>query len=402
MHMSASPSVMDVVIVGAGPYGLSIAAHLTGAKVPYRIFGRPMRSWQTHMPKGMFLKSDGFASFLYDPEGAFTLRHYCAETKQPYADVGIPVPLETFTSYGLEFQKRMVPNLEQAEITSVKPAAQGFELTTETGERVLARRVVVAAGITHFGWLPPELAGMPREFVTHSSAYGDLSPFKGRRVAVVGAGASAVDIAVILREIGAEPEIVARAQTIAFHKPPKEPRSLLERIRMPRSGLGLGWRSRLCTDAPLVFHAMPEDFRLRVVRRHLGPAPGWFVRDKVDGHIPTHMGVEMRHAEVKGNKVHLSLANGKGPTELVVDHVIGGTGYRVALQRLPFLDDGLRKQIRAVEDTPILNTAFESSVPGLYFVGVASANSFGPMARFAYGAMYTARRLSKHLAAHRR
>jgi len=401
MDTKVSPPVMDVVILGAGPYGLSIAAHLNRLKVPYRIFGWPMQSWQSHMPKGMFLKSDGFASGLYDPDGAFTLRHYCAETNQPYSDVGIPVPLETFTKYGIEFQKRMVPSLEQIDITSVKSIPQGFEVTTESGERFAAQRVVVAAGITHFGWLPPELAHLPREFVTHSSAYGDLSPFKGRKVVVVGAGASAIDIAVILREIGAEPEIVARAGEIEFHTPSKEPRSLAARISKPRSGLGLGWRSRLCTDAPLLFHAMPEQFRFKVTRRHLGPAPGWFVRDKVQGHIPTHLGVELRNVAVKGSKVRLSLAGKSGSTELEADHVICGTGYRVALERLRFLDDGLRKQIRAAEDTPILNRFFESSVPGLYFVGVASANSFGPLTRFAYGAMYTSRRISRHLAAHR-
>src|SRR5580698_9524065 len=402
MQIKVSPSVMDVVILGAGPYGLSIAAHLNALKVPYRIFGRPMQSWQTHMPKGMFLKSDGFASGLYDPNGAFTLRHYCAETNQPYSDVGIPVPLETFTSYGIEFQKRLVPGLEPLNLTSVKSAPQGFEVTTEAGEQFLARRVVVAAGITHFGWLPPELASLPREFATHSSAYGDLSPFKGRKVIVVGAGASAIDIAVILREIGAEPEIVARAGAIEFHTPSKEPRPLIERITKPRSGLGLGWRSRLSTDAPLLFHAMPEQFRFKVVRRHLGPAPGWFVRDKVHGHIPTHLGVELRNVAVKGSKVRLAISGKNGSTELEADHVIGGTGYRVALERLRFLDEGLRKQIRAAEDTPVLNTFFESSVPGLYFVGVASANSFGPLTRFAYGAKYTSRRLSKHLAARHR
>jgi cation diffusion facilitator CzcD-associated flavoprotein CzcO len=396
-----NPSVIDIVILGAGPYGLSIAAHLNRMKIPNRIFGRPMQSWQTKMPKGMLLKSDGFASSLYDPDSSFTLRHYCAETKQPYADVGIPVPIETFTAYGLEFQKRLVPNLEQVDLTSIKPAPQGFELTTETGERLLARRVVVAAGITHFGWLPPELAKLPSEFATHSSAYGDLAPLKGRRVAVIGAGSSAVDIAVILREIGAEPEIVTRAGAIAFHEPPREPRPLVERILKPRSGLGLGWRSRLCTDAPLLFHAMPQEFRFRVVRRHLGPAPGWFVRDKVNGYIPTHLGVELGHVEVKGNKVHLSLASNNGSQQLVVDHIIGGTGYRVALERLRFLDDALRRQILAAEDTPVLNRFFESSVSGLYFVGVASANSFGPLARFAYGAMYTSQRLSRHLAARR-
>jgi NADPH-dependent glutamate synthase beta subunit-like oxidoreductase len=295
----------------------------------------------------------------------------------------------------------LVPGLEPINLTSVKSAPQGFEVTTEAGERFLARRVVVAAGITHFGWLPPELANLPRELATHSSAYGDLSTFKGRKVVVVGAGASAIDIAVILREIGAEPEIVARASAIEFHTPSKEPRPLVERITKPRSGLGLGWRSRLSTDAPLLFHAMPQEFRFKVVRRHLGPAPGWFVRDKVHGHIPTHLGVELRSAEVKGSKVRLSLTGNNGSTELEADHVIGGTGYRVALERLRFLDDSLRRQIRAAEDTPVLNRFFESSVPGLYFVGVASANSFGPLTRFAYGAMYTSRRLSRHLAARR-
>lgn len=154
MHIKESSPVMDVVILGAGPYGLSIAAHLNRLKVPYRIFGRPMQSWQSNMPKGMLLKSDGFATRLYDPDGAFTLQHYCAETNQPYADVGIPVPVEVFAAYGIEFQKRMVPSLEQLELTSVKSVPQGFEVCTEAGERFLARRVVIAAGITHFGWLP--------------------------------------------------------------------------------------------------------------------------------------------------------------------------------------------------------------------------------------------------------
>ena len=398
MRANASLSAIDVVILGAGPYGLSIAAHLNPLSVSYRIFGRPMQSWKSNMPKGMLLKSDGFASRLYDPEAAFTLGHYCAETSQPYADVGIPVPVDTFTEYGIEFQKRMVPSLEQVELTSVKSVPQGFELTTESGERFLARKVVVAAGITHFGWLPSELAALPRELATHSSNYGDLSHFKGRKVAVIGAGSSAVDVAVILRDIGAEPVIVTRAPGIAFHNPPNEPRPLIERITKPRSGLGLGWRSRLCTDAPLLFHAMPQGLRFRAVKRHLGPAPGWFVREKAAS-IPTHLGVELQNAVVRVEKVHLTLTNGTGSSNLVVDHVIGGTGYRVALKRLRFLDDELRKRIRTAEDTPVLNTYFESSIPGLYFVGVASANSFGPLARFAYGAMYTARRISKHLGA---
>jgi cation diffusion facilitator CzcD-associated flavoprotein CzcO len=393
-----SSSVVDVVILGAGPYGLSIAAHLRKRSISYRIFGRPMQSWQTMMPKGMHLKSEGFASSLYDPDDAFTLADFCAETGRPYADVGIPVPLETFVAYGLEFQKRFAPDLETTDLVSVKSALKGFVLKTEEGEAVLARKVVVAAGIAHFGWLPPVLSDLPREFVTHSSAYGDLSPFKNRSVAVIGAGASAVDIAAILQEEGAHVEIVTRADAIAFHEPAKEPRPWKQRIANPRSGLGIGWRSRLCTDAPLVFHLMPKSFRLPVVRRHLGPAPGWFVRDKIVDRVPMHLGVELERAEVMGGQVHLKIGASGSSKELVVDHVIGGTGYRVSLERLKFLDNGLRRKINTVEDTPVLNSNFESSVPGLFFVGVASANSFGPLTRFAFGAKFTARRLSRYLA----
>src|SRR5271163_4616747 len=142
---------IDVAIIGAGPYGLSIAAHLRARNVAFRIFGTPMSSWRNHMAAGTFLKSHGFASSLYDPASTFTLAHFCQEQGLPYSDVIDPVPIETFVAYGLEFQKRFVPNLEQTDITSVSRAPEGFALTTQTGEVVFASRVIVAAGITHFG-----------------------------------------------------------------------------------------------------------------------------------------------------------------------------------------------------------------------------------------------------------
>lgn len=396
-----SAAVTDIAIIGAGPYGLSIAAHLRKTHLTFRIFGTPMQSWRQQMPKGMLLKSDGFASWLYDPEASFTLRHYCEEHNLPYADVGIPVPCETFIAYGMEFQRRFVPMIEETNITSVHRTAGSFELLTEDGQKVQARRVVVAAGITHFGYLPPFLSELPREYVTHSSQHSDLSGFKGKKVAVIGAGASAVDIAAILNESGAKVELVARRQEIAFHsKPTGKPRSVLQRIMNPRSGLGLGWRSRLCTDAPLLFHMMPRKLRFRAVQRHLGPAPGWFVRDKVIGKFPLHLGSRIENVKVDSGKVRLKITERDGSkVELAVDHVIGATGFRVSISRLRFLDEPLRQQIRVVDDTPVLSRSFESSVPGLYLVGVASANSFGPLTRFAYGAMFTAKHISNHLAA---
>jgi|SRR5579883_2201697 len=396
MHDSELP----VVIIGAGPYGLSIAACLSALRVPFRIFGEPMQSWRESMPRGMLLKSEGFASSLHDLDRSFTLKKYCEGAGLPYQDVGDPVPLERFVDYGLEFQRRLVPELERHKIKRLGRRDGTFALTTSTGEKLTARSVVVASGISHFGYVPAELEHAPSDLVSHSSAHSELGGFRGRTVAVVGGGSSAVDIAALLHEAGADVHLIARRDAIDFHDPSVEPRPLSQRILAPRSGLGIGWRSRLCTDAPLLFHAMPESFRLRIVKRHLGPAPGWFMKQRVVGRFPMHLGTTIGGVQVKDGGIHLTLdRKASGTMNLEVAHVIAATGYKPAIRKLPFLEDQLLGKIATADEAPVLNRKFECSVPNLYWVGLASANSFGPLTRFAYGAEFTARRLTRILAA---
>jgi thioredoxin reductase len=400
-YAAVSSSSIDVAIIGPGPYGLSVAAHLNKYGVPYRIFGQPMHSWKNMMPKGMHLKSEGFASDLYDADDSFTLEQYCRETRQPYAPVGLPVSLEMFCAYGTEFQQRLVPGVEKVNIAGLKRVPDGFELVTEAGEIVPAKQVVVASGITHFGYVPPPLSELPAEYVSHSSKYGDLGQFRGRKVIVVGAGSSAIDMVALLREAGAEVQIVARRSKLEYHNAPVHRRTLKDRFTNPRSTLGTGWRSVLCEQGPQVFYSMPQDFRMRVVRTHLGPAAGWFVKDKVDGLVEAHVGAAVQAAEVRGNEVRLKIGQNGSSREIAAQHVIAGTGYKMSLHRLKFLGPDLLPQINALEDTPILSRSFESSVPGLYFIGTISAYQFGPVTRFVCGAKFTARRLSKHLASAR-
>jgi thioredoxin reductase len=351
------------------------------------------------MPRRTYLKSDGFASSLYDPGSTFTLANYCRQNLLPYSDVGFPVPIETFIDYGIEFQKRFVRDLEETDVTAIERTPDGFEVATEDGSLIRARRVVVAAGISHFGHVPPMVANMPRELLTHSSEHNELSKFRGRTVAVLGAGASAVDIAGLLHEAGAETHLVARRSAISFHEPSVEPRPIIDRILNPRSGLGLGWRSRLCSDAPLLFHAMPYKVRRRAVQRHLGPAGGWSAKSRFEGHVTAHLGTRMKAASVRGDSIYLNFEKQDGSdAELKFDHVIAATGYKVSMQRLRFLQPTVRKQLETVEDSPILSSNFESSVKGLYFVGLASSNSFGPVCRFACGAQFASERVSRHLA----
>jgi lysine/ornithine N-monooxygenase len=389
--------MVDIAIVGAGPYGLSIAAHLKARGGEFRIFGSPMHTWMNHMPQGMRLKSEGFASTLYDPNSEFTLARYCRQAGIQYADIGFPISLETFTAHGLEFQKRLVPELEDQLVVSVARSSSGFEIGLGNGELAAARSVVVAVGLSHFQYVPPVLGALPDEFVTHSSAHRTFERFRGRKVAVIGAGASAADVAAGLLDAGASVDIVARKPVFRFHDPPgRIPRSLLDRVRYPMTGLGPGWRSLFCTNAPLIFRQMPERFRLQVVRKHLGPAAGWAVKDRIVGHAQFHLASDIAGAKVQGGRVLLELARGRDCGTLESDHVIAATGYTADLRRVSFLNSVL-DEIRSVENTPVLSSSFECSVPGMYFVGNSSANTFGPLVRFAFGARFTARRLAGHL-----
>ena len=389
----------EVAIVGAGPYGLSLAAHLRAAGLSFRIFGSPMQSWREQMPPGMLLKSDGFASNLSDPTDSFTLRHFCAEQRIPYHDTRIPVRLDTFVAYGLEFQKRFVPELEQTHVTAIEKTPGGFTLKLGNGETATARKVVLAVGISHFHHVPAELAGLPAEFLSHSSAHSSVEPFRGKNVTVLGGGASAADLAAALAEAGAQVTIVARCSELRFHTGPATgERSMWERIRRPSSGLGPGLRSRFFADFPHLFRYLPQARRLRLVKTTFGPAGGWTVKERILGRVPTMLGYTVKRAEVVKGQVRLLLTGPNGSeVEHLTDHLIAATGYRVDLRRLAFLSPELCSQLRTVENAPVVSTDFESSVPGLYFVGVAAANTFGPVLRFAFGADFTARRVASAL-----
>jgi len=360
-----------------------------------------MDSWRAHMPKGMMLKSDGFASNIYDPDGGFTLEKFCAQRGIEYSHTGIPVHLDTFTAYGLAFKERMVPELEDKLVNSVEKSPDGFELRLDDGEIVKTRRVVLAVGITHFEHIPASLADLPPEFLTHSYRHSDLESFKGRSVVVIGGGSSATDFAGLAREAGAQVQLVARTESLKFHGKPEigKPRSWWQQIRHPQSGLGPGLRSSFFSNAPSTFRRLPERLRLKIVRSHLGPSGGWFTKDKVIGRIPLLLRHTPERAEIRDGCVHLHLRALDGSRrEVEAEHIVAATGYRINLERLKFMSAEIRSEIRTVEGTPILSSAFESSVSGLYFVGLAAANSFGPVMRFAFGAGFAARHLTVSMA----
>ncbi len=237
--------VYDVAIIGAGPYGLSLAAQLAARGVSFRIFGKPLDTWRAHMPKDMLLKSEGFASSLSHPSPDSRLEAYCAARRIPYSDQDLPVSLDLFLEYAEWFRKTYVPTLEEKTVASLEEAGQGdLRLTLEDGERLVARQTVLAVGITWFSHLPAELRDLAPGATSHSYDHHDVSRFKGKEVTVLGSGASAIDLAALLHDSGASVRIVARDNAIRYHSAPRDGGpTLWQKIKSPASTIGPGWRS---------------------------------------------------------------------------------------------------------------------------------------------------------------
>jgi cation diffusion facilitator CzcD-associated flavoprotein CzcO len=391
---------VSVAIVGAGPYGLSLGAHLSAAGIPFRQFGLPMQLWREAMPAGMYLKSQGFASNLSDPAGRFTLRAFCASTGRDYADYGLPVSLETFVAYGDWFRRAQVPNLEEVMVTDVTRTGEHYALSLSDGGVARARAVVVATGVQHFSHVPATLAELPAQVCTHPSAHDNLAVFAGREVAVIGAGQSALESAALLHESGARVTVIARTSKLVWNgEPLPAQRSMLRRLREPEATLGSGWSTWFYSTQPHLYRRLPAARRVHTARTALGPAGAPWLRPRVEGKISTLLGHTVRWAAAEGGGARLGLRTADGRTsEITVDHVLAATGYRTDLKRLSFLDGQLRTSVRTLAGSPDVGPDFQSSAPGLYFIGPAVAPTFGPVMRFVAGSDYVARTVAGALA----
>jgi cation diffusion facilitator CzcD-associated flavoprotein CzcO len=393
----------DVVIVGAGPYGLSIAAHLAARGVEHRPIGRTMDTWERHMPDGMFLKSEGCASSIDEPWGRWTLRAFCQQAGLEYSSAGRPVPIETFRAYGRWFQQQLVPHVEEDEITAISRDGSLFTLQLSSGAQVTARRVVLACGIVPFAHIPPELHSLDQGWLSHTSRATDLGGFRNLRVAVLGAGQSALEAAALLHERGADAQLVARAPRLNWNPDPDVSSYFDTRRWRPRpTPLGAGRGLWSYWHSLPGFPLLPEGYRIRYVQRALGPAGAWWLRPRFEDIVPARLGATVLSGRRDNDALLLELAGIAGTAQVRVDHLVVGTGYRVDVERLTFLDPDLRSQLRRVGGAPVLSRHFESSVRGLYFTGLAAANTFGPAMRFVCGTRFAAPSIARHLRAQAR
>jgi cation diffusion facilitator CzcD-associated flavoprotein CzcO len=381
----------EVAMVGAGPYGLSAASHLRAGGVDVHVLGEPLGFWRRHTPRGMKLVSTVSATDIADPCGVSTLAAWAREED---AELEAPLPAERFVEYGDWFQRRHVPDVDERRVVLVSRRPTGFRLRLSDGDVVRARRVVIATGLEAFACRPAPFDALPEALASHSSEHADFDRFAGLRVVVIGAGQSAVTSAVLLSEAGADVELLARRTQLHWAE-----RRMYNRLGRARwlayapTDVGPAGLSRL-VGAPRLFAGLPAETRERITERATRPCGAAWLRPRL---APVTVTTNARVAAVstENGRLRVRLTDGE---QRLADHAILATGFPVDLDRCGFLSTELRAAVARAGGSPRVGRAFESSVPGLHFVGASAAACYGPVMRFVSGTGFTSRALVRALA----
>ena len=378
----------EVIVVGAGPYGLSVAAHLQNAGSDPYVIGQPMAFWKHHMPAGMILRSRQEASNISAPDKHLSLRAYQGRIGRKLQD---PLPIADFIAYGEWFQRQVAPQLDSRLVQHICRKSETFELTMEDGETLRARSVVLSLGIGLFSQRPQPFATVPPKLAPHSSELNDLSSLRGRRVAVIGKGQSALECAALLHENGALVEIITRAPGLVF-RPFAWRKHLFRTLTpgplrpfshwvLPPTDLGDIRTARKMAD-PDKFRRQTPDMQKKLIGDCTRPIGAYWLEPRLAG-VPVRTSAVLTGADVAGDRVGLRFQDGGTAT---FDRVVLATGYRVDITKLHILDPCLRQAIlRTADGYPILSAGLETSVGGLFMAGVIGERALGPTLRFVTG-----------------
>ncbi|MEH7246876.1 NAD(P)-binding domain-containing protein [Neobacillus niacini] len=355
--------MLDLAIVGAGPYGISLAAHAAKAGLRYRVFGYPMDFWQFKMPPNMFIRTMLEYTNLSDPEERCTLKEF---QKEKGLRLSYPIPRSVFVEYGKWFIEKLNLSIEKVYISHVRKEHGFFVLETENRNTVEAKNVIIAVGLTNSRYIPRDLAHVPKEYLSHTGDFTVFEQFRNQHVAVIGGGQSAWEASALLHQAHARVELIYR-----------RPRRL-----DPEQNLNA--KQKEIADE---FFYYPQEKKMEVRKQFEKPTVSDFLVPLVEGNVTQRPNTFIVNTTLtKVNKVQVLLND---DTTLLVDHIIAATGYRFNPHNLSFLVS-IIDGIKCTEGLdPIVDESFQSTLPHLYFAGPATAFCYGPAFRFISGVKKT-------------
>lgn len=357
---------VPLIVVGAGPYGLAVAAYARRVGIETIVLGEPMSFWRDHMPRGMLLRSG--VDWHLDAVGVHTMEAYLAERGVQPVDVD-PIPVELFVDYADWFQARSGVEVRPDMAAGVKRCGDGFTVDLVGGGRLSGDSVVVAPGISHFAAIPRQVvAQLPPDRYSHTCFLTEFDRARDARTLIIGGRQSAFEWAALLADGGVEAvHVVYRHATPAFATSDWHfVDSMIEQtISVP------GWFRRLSKEErAVVSNRFWAEGRLK-----LEP---WLPPRMPANVVHRHPRSEVRSCtELSSGEIRVVLSTGD---TLTVDHVVLATGYRANVGAVPYLTD--LADVRISEGFPELDEYMQSSIPGLFFTGFVATRDFGPFFGF--------------------
>jgi cation diffusion facilitator CzcD-associated flavoprotein CzcO len=359
----------NLLIIGAGPFGLALAAYVKSLNMNHLVVGRPMEFWKNNMPDGMFLRSA--SDWSLDPTDRASILHYLETLEKTPADVE-PLSRAFYLDYAQWFQEQHGLKSLPSYVNKLYKINQRFKALLDNGHVIEANHVVVAVGMGYFQHLPAELTELlPQGRFRHTAEAVQLQGLKAKRVLILGGRQSAFEWTALLNEAGAEEvHVVYRHESPQFAVSdwawvPPLVKAMVDKPGWFRQ-LSREEKEAICMQLWVDGQLKVEDW---LEKRVLRPNTHIYPKTKLVSCTERLDGV-----------MYIGLDNG---ASFSVEDVILATGYKMDLERISFLLKGnLLNRIAIDNGFPVLDEHFQSSVKGLYFTGMAATQDFGPFFGF--------------------
>eukprot|EP01098_Paradermamoeba_levis_P015614 TRINITY_DN8021_c0_g1_i1.p1 TRINITY_DN8021_c0_g1~~TRINITY_DN8021_c0_g1_i1.p1 ORF type:complete len:384 (-),score=-47.21 TRINITY_DN8021_c0_g1_i1:188-1339(-) len=359
------------LIVGAGPFGLGLAAYLQRRGYDYQLVGKPMEFWKQHMPQGMLLRSN--ANWYIDPDHQWTIEAFLT-LHYPRWLPTTPISREQYIAYVDWFRQQAAIPVTPAYVQRLLQDERSFTAELTNGHTIQAQNVVLATGFQHFAFYPDKLTAiLPAGRFQHTCDAVNMDAYRGKRILLVGGRQSAFESAALLREAGAQHiHISYRHETPRFEVADW---SWVETIVEHMAGQPDWFRSLSSEQQEYYRYKLWAEGRLKV--------EPWLEKRICQPEVSLHPRTEVVSVSQQADhSLRIGLSCGK---QIDLDDVLLATGYQVNVTRLPFLSASIQKALTTQSGYPLLDLQFQSSVPGLYFSSFAAGQSFGPFFGFTVG-----------------